>query len=191
MIFRSYLKYSHQGASCFFLSRHACSLLAMMSAKADTCMLGQNSRTVPAFVFWMLYLYKTSKLHKSSWSIHVINFYRVNLTYFLKFEDIATKLSQKVVEVSPNISNDFSCGSVITFQRNVDHLTYCNLVLLYGMSLSDTLVSGCLVIIILIIFLILLVNISMFFGHNFFRFQDIITKLSPDVGGVVLYFHFE
>ena len=154
----------HQGASWCFKSRYACGPLVTMSTKADTCMSGQISGSVPAFVFCMLSLHKISKLHKSSWSLHVINFYRVNnLTYFLKFEDITTKLGQKVVEVSPNISNEFSCGSVITFQRNVDHLTYWptfsifkirqlyleevahNLVLLYGMSLSDTLVSGCLV----------------------------------------------
>ena len=41
---------------------------------------------------------------------------------------IATKHDQKVVEVSPNIANDFSLAD--------------NLVLLYGMSLSDILVSG-------------------------------------------------
>ena len=37
------------------------------------------------------------------------------------------------------------------------------------------------IIIIIIILLIIYVN---FFAHNFFRFQDIITKLSPDVGGL-------
>ena len=161
MIFRSYEKYFPPGGFLGFSIKACMRPLMTMSAKADTCMLGQNSGTVPAFVFCMFYLYKTSKLHKWSWSIHVINFYRVtNLTYFLIFEDIATKLCQKVVEVSPNIYNDFLCGSVITFQTNFDHLRYWaiffifkikqlyleevadNLVLLYGVSLSETLVSG-------------------------------------------------
>ena len=96
MKYRSYEKYFPPGGFLGF-SIKACmqpGLQVTISAKADTCMLGQNYGTVPAVVF----------------CIHVINFYRVNnLTYFLKLEDIATKLGQKVVEVSPNISNNFSC----------------------------------------------------------------------------------
>jgi hypothetical protein len=44
-------------------------------------------------------------------------------------------------------------------------------------------------ILIILIIIIIIIYVD-FFGHNFFWFQDIITKLGPAVEGVNLHFHF-